>query len=106
MEFVADIGTRLSTIGGRSVTGSSISIDGVTLATVGPYAENLGVPSRAFHLGTGHTFNKLDHGGLAVEIDRHRHAQLCLVTVLLITAKLIDWRDRRCSDSRQIRWFL
>jgi transposase len=26
--------------------------------------------------------------------SRHRHAQLCLVTTLLITAKLIDWRDR------------
>jgi hypothetical protein len=25
---------------------------------------------------------------------RHRHAQLCLVAALLITAKLIDWRDR------------
>ena len=26
--------------------------------------------------------------------DAHRHAQLCLVTVVLITAKLIDWRNR------------
>jgi hypothetical protein len=25
---------------------------------------------------------------------RHRHAQLCVVTALLITTKLIDWRDR------------
>ena len=34
---------------------------------------------------------------------RHRHAQLCLVTVLLITAKLIDWRNRWSPDSRPIR---
>lgn len=34
---------------------------------------------------------------------RHRHAQLCLVTVLLITAKLIDWRDRWSPDSLPIR---
>ena len=34
---------------------------------------------------------------------RHRHAQLCLVTALLITAKLIDWRDRWSPDSRPIR---
>ena len=33
---------------------------------------------------------------------RHRHAQLCLVTVLLITAKLIDWRNRWSPDSRPI----
>jgi transposase len=35
--------------------------------------------------------------------NRHRHAQLCLVTTLLITAKLIDWRDRWSPDSRPIR---
>jgi transposase len=35
--------------------------------------------------------------------SRHRHAQLCLVTALLITAKLIDWRDRWSPDSRPIR---
>jgi len=35
--------------------------------------------------------------------SRHRHAQLCLVTTLLITAKLIDWRDRWSPDSRPIR---
>ena len=34
---------------------------------------------------------------------RHRHAQLCLVTVFLITAKLIDWRDRWSPDPRPIR---
>ena len=34
---------------------------------------------------------------------RHRHAQLCLVVALLITAKLIDWRDRWSPDSRPIR---
>lgn len=35
--------------------------------------------------------------------SRHRNAQLCLVTALLITAKLIDWRDRWSRDSRPIR---
>jgi transposase len=35
--------------------------------------------------------------------DKHRHAQLCLVTTLLITAKLIDWRNRWSPDSRPIR---
>jgi hypothetical protein len=25
---------------------------------------------------------------------QHRHAQLCLVTALLITVKLVDWRNR------------
>jgi len=35
--------------------------------------------------------------------SRHRNAQLCLVTTLLITAKLIDWRDRWSPDSRPIR---
>ena len=34
---------------------------------------------------------------------RHRHAQLCLVVALLITATLIDWRDHRSPDSRPIR---
>jgi transposase len=34
---------------------------------------------------------------------RHRHAQLCLVVALLITAKLIDWRDRWSPESRPIR---
>lgn len=34
---------------------------------------------------------------------RHRHAQLCLVTALLIAAKLIDWRDRWSPESRPIR---
>ncbi len=35
--------------------------------------------------------------------NRHRHAQLCLVTALLITAKLIDWRNRWSPGSRPIR---
>jgi hypothetical protein len=34
---------------------------------------------------------------------RHRHAQLCLAAVLLITAKLIDWRDRWSPEPRPIR---
>ncbi len=34
---------------------------------------------------------------------RHRHAQLCLVVALLITAKLIDWRNRWNPDSPPIR---
>jgi IS5 family transposase len=34
---------------------------------------------------------------------RHRHAQLCLVVALLITAKLIDWRNRWSPDSCPIR---
>ncbi len=34
---------------------------------------------------------------------RHRHAQLCLVTVIIITARLIDWRNRWSPDSRPIR---
>jgi len=34
---------------------------------------------------------------------RHRHAQLCLVAALLITAKLIDWRNRWSPQSRPIR---
>jgi len=34
---------------------------------------------------------------------RHRHAQLCLVAAVLITAKLIDWRNRWSPDSSPIR---
>ncbi len=34
---------------------------------------------------------------------RHRHAQLCLVVALLITAKLIDWRNRWSPTSCPIR---
>jgi hypothetical protein len=34
---------------------------------------------------------------------RHRRAQFCLVLALLVTAKLIDWRDRWNPDSRPIR---
>ena len=47
-----------------------------------------------------------NYGQLRRNTDRrneHRHAQLCLVTTLLITAKLIDWRNRWSPDSRPIR---
>jgi transposase len=47
-----------------------------------------------------------NYGQLRRNTDRrthHRHAQLCLVTALLITAKLIDQRDRWSPDSRPIR---
>jgi transposase len=47
-----------------------------------------------------------NYGQLRRNTDRsneHRHAQLCLVTVLLITAKLIDWRDRWSPESSPIR---
>ncbi|MEP6623230.1 MAG: IS5 family transposase [Acidimicrobiia bacterium] len=47
-----------------------------------------------------------NYGQLRRNTDRtthHRHAQLCLVTALLVTAKLIDWRDRWSPDSRPIR---
>lgn len=47
-----------------------------------------------------------NYGQLRRNTDRktiHRHAQLCLVTALLITARLIDWRDRWSPDSRPIR---
>jgi len=47
-----------------------------------------------------------NYGQLRRNTDRtnqHRHAQLCLVAVLLITAKLIDWRNRWSPDSRPIR---
>lgn len=47
-----------------------------------------------------------NYGQLRRNTDRsneHRHAQLCLVTLLLITAKLIDWRDRWSPESSPIR---
>ncbi|MFV1972009.1 MAG: IS5 family transposase [Acidimicrobiia bacterium] len=47
-----------------------------------------------------------NYGQLRRNTDRkneHRHAQLCLVTTLLITAKLIDWRDRWSPQSCPIR---
>jgi transposase len=47
-----------------------------------------------------------NYGQLRRNTDRrneHRHAQLCLVTTLLITAKLIDWRNRWSPESRPIR---
>ncbi|MDF1597836.1 MAG: transposase, partial [Acidimicrobiia bacterium] len=34
---------------------------------------------------------------------RHRHAQLCLVATILITARLIDYRDRWSPESVPIR---
>jgi hypothetical protein len=54
--------------------------------------------------GTNSWFS--NYGQLRRNTDRrtsHRHAQLCLVTALLITAKLIDWRNRWSPDSRPIR---
>lgn len=47
-----------------------------------------------------------NYGQLRRNTDRksiHRHAQLCLVVALLITARLIDWRDRWSPESRPIR---
>jgi transposase len=47
-----------------------------------------------------------NYGQLRRNTDRktqHRHAQLCLVAAVLITARLIDWRDRWSPDSRPIR---
>ena len=47
-----------------------------------------------------------NYGQLRRNTDRrthHRHAQLCLAATILITAKLIDWRDRWSPQSRPIR---
>jgi transposase len=47
-----------------------------------------------------------NYGQLRRNTDRHthhRHAQLCLVTALLITARLIDWRNHWSPDTRPIR---
>lgn len=47
-----------------------------------------------------------NYGQLRRNTDRnniHRHAQLCLVATLIITARLIDWRDRWSPESRPIR---
>lgn len=47
-----------------------------------------------------------NYGQLRRNTDRrtaHRHAQLCLVVALIITIKLISWRDRWSPDSRPIR---
>lgn len=47
-----------------------------------------------------------NYGQLRRNTDRktqHRHAQLCLVAAVLITARLIDWRDRWSPNSRPIR---
>jgi len=54
--------------------------------------------------GTNSWFS--NYGQLRRNTDRrtrHRHAQLCFVTALLITAKLIDWRNRWSPDSRPTR---
>lgn len=45
-------------------------------------------------------------GQLRRNTDRrshYRHCQLCLVVDLLVTANLIDWRNRWSPDSRPIR---
>ena len=47
-----------------------------------------------------------NYGQLRRNTDRktqHRHAQLCLVAAVLITERLIDWRDRWSPDSGPIR---
>jgi len=47
-----------------------------------------------------------NYGQLRRNTDRsieHRHAQRCLATVLLITAKLIEWRGRWSPESSPIR---
>jgi len=47
-----------------------------------------------------------NYGQLRRNTDRktvHRHAQLCLATTLIITAKLIDWRNKWSPESRPIR---
>ena len=47
-----------------------------------------------------------NYGQLRRSTDRkniHRHAHLCLVTTLIITARLIDWRNRWSPQSRPIR---
>jgi len=54
--------------------------------------------------GTNSWFS--NYGQLRRNTDRraqHRHAQLCLVVALLVTAKLIDWRNRWSPESRPIR---
>jgi hypothetical protein len=46
-----------------------------------------------------------NYGQLRRNTDRcalHRHAQLCLAVAIIITAKLIDWRNRWSPDSRPI----
>lgn len=47
-----------------------------------------------------------NYGQLRRNTDRtnqHRHAQLCLVAAIIITHKLIDWRNRWSPNSRPIR---
>lgn len=47
-----------------------------------------------------------NYGQLRRNTDRHshhRHAQLCLATTIIITARLIDWRDRWSPASSPIR---
>ena len=42
-------------------------------------------------------------GQLRSNTDRHRHVQLALAITLLITAKLIDWRNHCYCDSHPAR---
>ena len=49
----------------------------------------------------------MDFGLLRRDTDRkraHRHAPLALAIVLLITAKVIDWRNRWSPTSTPARW--
>jgi hypothetical protein len=59
----------------------------------------------------GPTIDAIANGGYrghigTLHLDRtltHRHAALCLATVVLITGKLIVWRNRHQPDARPIR---
>lgn len=47
-----------------------------------------------------------NYGQLRRNTDRkthHRHAALCLVTALIITTRLIDWKNRWNPETRPIR---
>jgi transposase len=70
----------------------------------GPLSQPLGLGLRWVVEGTNSWLS--NYGQLRRNTDRrtrHRHAQLCLVLALLVTAKLIDWRNRWSPDSRPIR---
>lgn len=72
---------------------------------------NPGEPKPPMHLGLrwvveGTNSWLSNYGQLRRNTDRrtrHRHAQLCLVAAILITAKLIDWRNRWSPEPRPIR---
>ena len=74
-------------------------------------AQRGATPKQPLHLGLrwvveGTNSWLSNYGQLRRNTDRrtrHRHAQLCLVAALIMTAKLIDWRDRWSPDSRPIR---